>query len=211
MLFTQNRNRHFMPYQQRNTLHNRRTTMPQIDDSLAGHVRTPASSLRTTGSVAALVIALLGADVALRTVHAAQNPVPPKLITAQEFRLVDKDGATRASIALQPDGSPYIALTDKANNRRISMRVRPDGGSTFAMNDADGKNRIALDTQADGSASVSVTNRQGKGGAGLLVSTDGSPIVVVRDKDGSVAFAEPQPQPADDPNDAGKKPDPPKK
>jgi len=85
------------------------------------------------------------------------------------------------------------------------MRVKPDGGSTFAMNDSDGKNRIALDTQADGGASVTVTNRQGKGGAGLLVSPDGSQVVVVRDKDGSVAFAEPQPQPADDPGDTGKK------
>ena len=85
------------------------------------------------------------------------------------------------------------------------MRVKPDGGSVFAMNDADGKNRIALDTQPDGSASVSVTNRQGKAGAGLLVPSDGSPVVVVRDKDGSIAFAEPQPQSADDPADAGKK------
>ena len=179
--------------------------MQGVNDS---SVRSTASSLRTAGSVAALVIALLGADVALRTVHAAQDPAPPKLVTAQEFRLVDKDGATRASIALQPDGSPYIALTDKANNRRISMRVRPDGGSAFAMNDSDGKNRIALDTQPDGSASVTVTNRQGKGGAGLLVPPDGSPIVVVRDKDGAVAFAEPQP---DEPGDAIKKPDAAKK
>jgi hypothetical protein len=173
--------------------------------------RLAAPGLRTAASVTALVIALLSADVAIRSVRAAQDPAPAKLVTAQEFRLVDRDGATRASIALQPDGSPYIALSDKANNRRISMRVRPDGGSTFAMNDSDGKNRIALDTQADGSASVTVTNRQGKGGAGMLVSPDGNQIVMVRDKDGSVAFAEPQPQPPDDAGDGGKKAAPGKK
>jgi hypothetical protein len=191
-------------------MQNWRTKMPDDStdrSSLFIGAQSVTSSWRAAGSVAALVIVLLGADVALRTVHAAQDPAPPKLVTAQEFRLVDKSGAARASIALQPDGSPYISLTDKANNRRISMRVKPDGGSVFAMNDADGKNRIALDTQPDGSASVSVTNRQGKAGAGLLVPSDGSPIVVVRDKDGSIAFAEPQPQPADDPADAGKKPD----
>jgi hypothetical protein len=185
--------------------------MYQADKSVPQSFRQTNVSIRTTFNVAALVIALFGADITLRSVHAAQNPAPPKVLVAQEFRLVDKDGSTRASMALQQDGSPYISLTDKANNRRISLRIKPDGGSAFAMNDADSKNRILLDTQADGSASVSVTNRQGKGGAGLLVPPDGSPIVVVRDKDGSVAFAEPQPQPAEEPGDAGKKPAPGKK
>lgn len=168
--------------------------------------------IRTIGIAVSLVVVLVAADAALRSVHAAQNPEPAKLIVAQEFRLVDKEGTTRASIALQPDGSPYVALVDKLNNRRITLRVRPDGGATFAMNDPDGKNRVALDTQADGSASITVSSRQGKSGAGLLIPPDGSPAVIVRDKDGAVTFNEPQPLPPDDSGaDAGAKPKPGKK
>ena len=141
-------------------------------------------------------------DVCLRRVHASPDPAPTKLVTAQEFRLVAADGSPRATLALQPDGSPYLALMDKANNRRITVRIRPDGGAVMAVNDVDGKNRIALDTQVDGSASITVSSKKSKGGVGLLTPPDGTPIVMVRDKDGMVAFAEPQPESPEEPNSA---------
>jgi hypothetical protein len=149
---------------------------------------------------ASAVCLFLGADIASRVVHAAPPAEPPKTVTAQEFRLVDKTGAERAALALQPDGSPYLSLTDKTNARRITMRVRPDGGTVFAINDPDGKNRLAMETGADGSASMTVTANKGKAGAGFLMSGDGSPMLIVRDKEGSVAFMEPAPDVLEDPD-----------
>jgi len=165
---------------------------------------------RVALAAAGLLAVLLVANVSVRRVHAAPDPAPAKLVMAQEFRLVDAAGEERATLALQPDGSPYLSLSDKAKNRRITVRVRPDGGAVMAVNDSDGKNRIALDTQPDGSASVTITSKKGKGGAGMLTPPDGSPVVMVRDKDGTVAFAEPQPE-APDENGAAAKPDPTKK
>ncbi len=155
------------------------------------------------------VCLFLGADIALRAGHAAPPVEPLKVVTAQEFRLVDKTGAERAALALQPDGSPYLSLTDKANARRITLRVRPDGGTAFAINDPDGKNRIAVETGADGSASMTLSGGKTKSGAGFLVAADGSPLVIVKDKDGTVAFMEPSPDPLgeDLAKPAGAKPD----
>jgi hypothetical protein len=147
------------------------------------------------------IVAVLSA----RYAGAGRDPEPPKLLTAQEFRLVDKTGAVRAVMALQPDGSPYISLNDTKDNRRVTLRVRPEGGSAVAMNDADGKNRILLDTEGDGSASITLSSRKSKGGAGFLTPAEGDPIVVVRDKNGEVAFAEPQPQPAEPDEIGGEK------
>jgi hypothetical protein len=153
-----------------------------------------------------LIAALFAAGLAARSVSARQNPEIPKLLQAQEFRLVDKDGAARATMALQPDGSPYISLSDKMNNRRIVLRIRPDGGAVLSINDPDGKNRIALDTLPDGSATVSATGKNGKSGAGLLVPADGNPMVVVKDKDGMISFAEPGPFQPGEPENGGKQP-----
>ena len=183
--------------------------MEQNSTSDATH-RSAFVNLRVSWQAVLLIGALLVADVALRTGHAAQNPAPPKSITAQEFRLVDKDGSERAALALQPDGSPYLSMTDKAAKRRITLRIRPDGGATFAINDPDGKNRIAIDSGADGSSSVTISGKTGKGGAGLITPPNGDPVIMVRDKDGAIAFLEPHPEDAQDlvPPKPGEKPKP---
>ena len=134
--------------------------------------RSTASSCRTIGSVAALVIALLGADVALRTVHAAQNPVPPKLLTAQEFRLVDKEGATRASIARERTAVHLFPLIDKANSAENKYEGQA-GWRVDVRNERCGQPKPHRTRYASGRKRNHIRNRQARQGRRRAAGTAG--------------------------------------
>lgn len=134
---------------------------------------------------------LLAGDAALRYGRAQQEPGPPKVLTAQEFRLVDKDGKTRAALAVKADGSPGLLLYDGDGKVRAALRVRSDGSAALSLHDPDGSNRAALDTQSNGSASLTLTNKSGKGGVGLAVLPDGKAGISVTDKEGKVVGSVP--------------------
>jgi hypothetical protein len=153
----------------------------------------PVSGRVPVGNVALLVVVLLAGDVALRCVGAQPGGAAPKVVTAQEFRLVDGEGKTRASMAVQADGSAGMVLLDKGGKRRAVLRLRPDGSPSLSLHDADGRNRATLDMQADDSIGLILTNRDGKGGAAMVVPPNGEAAAVLKDKDGNVVWAEPSP------------------
>jgi len=144
-------------------------------------------------NVALLVAVLLAGEMALRCVGAQPGGAGPKVVTAQEFRLVDSEGKTRASLAAQADGSTGIALIDKDGKRRAVLRLRADGSPSLSLHDADGKNRATLDTQADNSVGLILTNRDGKGGAAMVIPPNGEAAAILKDKEGNVVWAEPTP------------------
>ena len=146
------------------------------------------------GNVAVLVVVLLAGDVALRCVGAQPGGAAPKVIAAQEFRLVDGAGKTRASLSAQDDGSTGMVFFDREGKRRAVLRLRADGTPALSLHDADGKNRAALDTLADGSVSLALTNKTGKGGSALVVLPNDSSAAIIKDKDGKVIWAEPAPE-----------------
>ena len=152
---------------------------------------------------------LLAGDMALRNVHAAPDTVPPKVVTAQEFRLVDKTGAMRASFQTRDDGSPGLALYDKGGKLRVTLQVQADGGSRLAFHDTQNKPRLELEQAADGTGGLILTNSKGSGGAVLLIAPDGGPVAIFKDKDGKVLWSAPEPEVppiVDPPVKPGKKP-----
>ena len=143
------------------------------------------------GGVLLLAALLLAGDLALRTVHAAPDTAPPKVIIAQEFRLVDKNGVMRGTMQTQEDGSPGIALFDKNGKARVTLHLRPDGSSTLAFRDAQSKPRVEMEQAADGTGGLTLTNGKGTGGAALLIAPDSNPVAIFKDKDGKVTWSAP--------------------
>jgi hypothetical protein len=161
--------------------------------------------------VVLLAVLLLAGDLTLRSVHAAPDPAPPKVLTAQEFRLVDKTGAMRATLQTQEDGSPGLALYDKNGKVRVTLHVRSDGSSAIAFRDAESKPRVELAQESDGTGGLTLTNGKGTGGAALLIAPDSNPVAVFKDKDGKVVWTAPGaeielPLVADPPAKPAKKP-----
>jgi hypothetical protein len=144
--------------------------------------------------VVLLALLLLAGDQALRSVHAAPDAAPPKVIQAQEFRLVDKNGTMRATLQTQDDGSPGLALFDKNGKARVTVHVQPDGTSTLAFHDAQSKTRVELEQQSDGTGGLTLTNSKGTGGMALLIAPDSNPVALFKDKTGKVTWSAPGPE-----------------
>lgn len=173
-----------------------RVSRPRIPNTFSGVVLSAAL--------------LLAGDMALRNGHTAPDTAPPKVLMAQEFRLVDKSGAMRATLQTQEDGSPGLALYDKSGKVRVTLRVRPDGSSALTFHDAQSKPRVELAQESDGTGGLTLTNGKGTGGAALLIAPDSNPVALFKDKDGKTTWSAPGPEielPADPPPaKPGKKP-----
>jgi len=145
----------------------------------------------TFGGVVLLAALLLAGDLALRNVHAAPDPAPPKVLMAQEFRLVDKTGAMRGTLQTQDDGSPGLALYDKTGKVRVTLNVQGDGTSLLVFRDGASKPRVELEQDADGTGGLTLINGKGTGGAALLIAPDSNPVAVFKNKEGKVIWSAP--------------------
>jgi hypothetical protein len=83
-----------------------------------------------------------------------------RVVSAEEFRLVDKMGAVRALISFSADGDPYIQLTDRKGTDRIWLGVATETG--LAVRDVTMKTRVLLSLGPDGDPSLVLRNRQHK-------------------------------------------------
>ena len=73
---------------------------------------------------------------------------------------MDKDGNPRASIIVQPDGTPTLRLADQQHGR-IGMDMTPDGRPGLALLGADGKTRASLTVNADGMGALTLFDANG--------------------------------------------------
>lgn len=126
-------------------------------------MRTPESKLMLVwsalaGSVggAAMTLLLVGAPVIAQ--EAAKQT--PKLITAEEFQLVDKEGRSRAVLAFSAEGEPYLGLFDGDHNQRVWLGLSANPG--LAIKDhKETKTRALLSLDdATGQPSLVLRNRQ---------------------------------------------------
>ncbi|HKW87008.1 MAG TPA: hypothetical protein VJM82_08055 [Nitrospiraceae bacterium] len=81
----------------------------------------------------------------------------PKVISAEEFQLVDPQGKPRALLALSPDGEPYLTMLDRNDTRRVWLGLSEDSG--LAVNGVDGQTRLALSLDATGKPSLIIKDR----------------------------------------------------
>ncbi len=83
-----------------------------------------------------------------------------KVVTAEEFRLVDVKGRTRALLSFSEDGEPFFHLRDENDFPRVWLGVSTETG--MAVRDVDGTTRIVLSVEPDGDPSLVLRDRQHK-------------------------------------------------
>jgi hypothetical protein len=89
-------------------------------------------------TVGMTVAVLLAGDVALRLAQ-AKNAGAAKVVSAQEFHLVDGEGKVRARLGVLKD-RPGLALYDKDGKApRAILGLTGEGKGALMMMDADGK------------------------------------------------------------------------
>jgi len=85
----------------------------------------------------------------------------PKIVTAEEFRLVDSNGHVRALIAFSADGQPYLSLLDQKDTHRVWLGIALSETGA-AVRDIDGKTGIVLSLDNAGEPSLVIRDRQGR-------------------------------------------------
>ena len=127
---------------------------------------------------------LLGSRLFLAPTALAQSG-RVKLIEAEEFRLVEKDGKpcgrfqvdkngrpgvflfdkhgeVRAVLGVLPNGSPHLALSDRRGEVRVTLAIFSDERSALVLSDGDRTPRVSLTVQSDGAPSLGLSDREGK-------------------------------------------------
>lgn len=90
----------------------------------------------------------------------AQETEGRKIIEAQEFRIIDKDGKMRIRLSEVNDGSG-IYIFDKNGQKRITL-MEHDSNTTIMISDRDGKARITLG-EYDGLSNIMISTTMPNG------------------------------------------------
>jgi hypothetical protein len=84
-----------------------------------------------------------------------------KVVEAQEFRLLDKEGRVRARVFLEDD-EPKVALFSRENKKRAAIGLLPTGEAGIALYDDEGKYHVLMNVSAKGIPDLSIRDRNGK-------------------------------------------------
>jgi hypothetical protein len=82
----------------------------------------------------------------------------PAVISAQEFRLVDQRGKSRAILGFSAEEEPYLALLHRSGTRIIWLGLSEESG--LAIHDVDGKTRLVVSLDTAGEPSLILRDRQ---------------------------------------------------
>jgi hypothetical protein len=100
-----------------------------------------------------------------------------KVIMAEEFRLVDKDGAQLATLHVDQTGQPNLVINDNAHTPRLMMAFGSEGGLNFGLNDKKGKKTVFMEVDDKGAATLGM----GIPNIRFSVSADGRPLLYLSD------------------------------
>jgi hypothetical protein len=82
----------------------------------------------------------------------------PAVVSAKEFRLIDRQGHTRALLSFNAEGQPFLHMTDDSDVDRVWVGISTETG--VAVRDVDGKTRMVLSVDQDGLPSLVVRDRK---------------------------------------------------
>jgi len=183
-----------------------------IEERLENMERELGRQKRRNRWLLGAIIVLLGGLVAAGafkttvTTAQAQGAGTAKLISANNFFLIDENGRPRAALFVGKDG-PSLSLSDENGKTRVWLRADKDGvglglydengknrarlwadkdGPVLALRDENDKNRALLVAGKDG-PSLSLGDENGKIRAGLATLKD-SPTLVLFDENGQGRF-----------------------
>jgi hypothetical protein len=107
---------------------------------------------------------LLGGIVAVCFVSGglvtAQEPAGevPAVVSAMEFRLIDRQGHTRALLSFNEEGQPVLQMRDEFDTERVRVGIARETG--VDVRDVDGKTRLVLSVDGEGLPSLVVRDRK---------------------------------------------------
>jgi hypothetical protein len=153
-------------------------------------------------SMTAIVSTLLVCNMAVQMVNAQQGAPAPKVLVAQEFRLVNARNQTLATMSVGLDAGPQIALFDGRQDagigteKLLELKVDSYGQPHLQLNDGSGKPRLKMslvDFKGDGSApQIEIMDRDNKTRGILGINANNSPDLYLRGDAGAEAVLKPE-------------------
>ncbi|MGQ0812178.1 MAG: hypothetical protein ACT4OO_13280 [Nitrospiraceae bacterium] len=143
----------------------------------------------------------------VRTEAVDAGLAPPqrhKILTAEQFVLVDANGVPRGRLGGMPDGSVKLTLNDRQLKDRITMGLSPDGSPSLGLFDENERTRTLLAINK-WVPIFTLTDKQEVNRTTLAVVDDGTPRLRFMDGKGKVVHdfpielettPEPVPEPA---------------
>ncbi len=110
---------------------------------------------------------------------AKEQDQPKRIIVAEEFRLVDKQGRTRAVLGRDKNNEVGLSLLDD-NDVHASLILDAHGGATLKMREHSGKQRVALGI-LNGAPTLLLMTQNGEGGIGVAVAKDDRADIFIRE------------------------------
>jgi hypothetical protein len=104
----------------------------------------------------------------------------PRVITAEEFDLVDRTGERRASLQVTPRGMSDLMMFDGEGNDRAEFRTARDGSSSVSFFDGKGTLRVMVG-EIPGRDGIAIYDTKGRQIATLQVAPDNSASLTLYD------------------------------
>lgn len=92
-----------------------------------------------------------------------------RVVTAEEFDLVDQSGNKRAMLHVTPRGMANLAMLDGEGNDRAEFRVARDGSSLLGFYDSNGTRRVVVGQSSSGANGIAIYDNEGHPFATLSV------------------------------------------
>lgn len=128
-------------------------------------------------------VALLTIDVALRTMQLRQGTVTTT-VTAQKFRLVDRDGNRRAELSVDNNGEPGFFLYDRAGSLRAMLDTRESTPSLILLAPGGTRRSVYFGMDESGDTILDMYDPSGRTVA-TMTTTNGVPRMKVAGDDGA--------------------------
>lgn len=112
-----------------------------------------------------------------------------KVVTAEEFRLVNKDGKPRATLLLWNGDLPALTMADEECHNRVFLGVFNEAQPALLLNDKGCQQRASLDLQPHGLPAFTLRDKKNRVRARVRLLKDGSPVLTLMDQDGNVTWS----------------------
>ncbi len=123
-------------------------------------VRPQIGVLITVSALSGLLGGVVAACLVGGGLVTAQEPAGevPAVVSAKEFRLIDRQGHTRASLSFNEEGQPFLQMRDEFETERVRVGISRETG--VDVRDVDGKTRLVLSVDDEGLPSLVVRDRK---------------------------------------------------
>ncbi len=113
----------------------------------------------------------------------------PRILTAEEFQLVDRNGDRRASLQVTPRGMADLIMFDGEGNDRAEFRVARNGSSSIGFYDSKGTRQVLVGQSPSERNGIAIYNNAGRQLASLSVASDNQASLTLYDPNSGRARA----------------------